>query len=74
MRMLELSCYQFSFVIYSSVYYIYHVIYYISSTYNWKFVSLDHLHLIPHPSSPALGNHKFGLFFYEFVCLYLKYS
>ena len=38
--------------------------------YNWKFVPFDHLYPIlpfPHPSS----NYKSGLFFSEYVCLFI---
>ena len=33
----------------SSVHYIYHVVHYIPSTYNWKFVPFDCLHVISPP-------------------------
>ena len=33
-------------------YYIYHVVHYIPSTYNWKFVHFEYLEPIPHPVTP----------------------
>ena len=32
--------------------YVYHVVPYIPSTYNWKFIPFDCLHLIPSPPNP----------------------
>ena len=57
---------------YSSVNYINHIIYHISSTYlsyNWKFVPFDHLH----SNFPSHCNHKSNLCFYE-VVYFLKYN
>ena len=60
----------------SRVKYIDHVVRYIPRTYlayNWKFVPFDSFIQFPLPA-PTSGNHKSDLFFYEFVCLFLKYS
>ena len=60
-----LSCISQSIVNYNC-----HVVCYTPSTYliyNWKSVSLDHLHPIPLPSSTTSGNHKSNLCFCEFV-------
>ena len=42
-----------------------------SSSYNWKFVTFDYLYLIPPPLPTASGNHKYDLFFYEFLCMFV---
>ena len=47
-----------------------HVVCYTPSIYliyNWKSVSLDHLHPIPLPSPTTSDNHKSNLFFCEFI-------
>ena len=54
----------------SSVNYSYHVVCYIPSiylSYNWKFVPFDCFPPIPTFSTPASGNHKSDLLFYEFL-------
>ena len=37
-------------------------------SYNWIFKLFDFFHPIPPHSTPASGNHKFCLFWYEFTC------
>ena len=62
---------QFSYITYSSVSYINHVVHYIPSAYlssNGRFVPCDHHHPVAPLPTPACGNHKSDLFFYEFVC------
>ena len=51
-----------SYIVYSSVNYIYHSVHYIPSTEIWKFVPFDHLHST---SPPRSGNHKFDTLFYK---------
>ena len=61
---------------FSSVNYIGHVVYYIPSTYLVT-GSLYHLTAFiqfPFPTPPASGKPKSDLFFYEFVCVFLKYN
>ena len=55
--------------------YIYHMVHCIPSayfSYNWKFIPFNHLHPIP-PPQPSSDNLESDLFFYEFVCFFLKY-
>lgn len=59
---------------YSIVNYSHHAFCYIIRTYlsyNWKFVPFDHLHpMPPTPHSPASGNHKSHLCFYEHIIIF----
>ena len=77
MRSLRNYSQWFSYLTYSSVNYIYHVVHYILSSYlsyGWKFVPFDCLHPVPSPSPSPYGDYKSDLFFYEFVCLFLNYN
>ena len=74
-ELLDFTSLQLSDMSYSNVNYISHVVYYIPSTFylmTWN-VSSAYLHSIPSPT-PTAGNHKSDLFFYEFICLFVKYS
>jgi len=56
---------------YSSINYICHYTlhsYYLS--YNWKFIPFDCFYTIPPSATLTSGSHKYGLFFYEFVCFW----
>ena len=61
--------------IYSSVNFIYQVVCYIPSTYlSGSLYPLTAFIQFLLPPRSATGNHKPGLFFCEFVCLFLKYN
>ena len=74
----DLLSQQLSFITYSNVNYIYHVVHYISSTYspyNWKFIHFDFLSPIPPPPNSASGNNKPTSFSVSWlVSLFLKYN
>ena len=70
MRTLRIYSQQLSYIAYSSVNYIHHVVHNSPSaylSYNWEFVPFDYFDPIPHPPPPASGNHKPDLFFCVFV-------
>ena len=49
------------------------IIHYIPITYlsyNWKFIPFDCFYTVPPPATLTSGSHKYGLFFYEFVCFW----
>ena len=70
----KLSGFILLYVTYSSVNYIYHAVYDIYGTYNWKISMYKKLCtfrcLHPIPPSPTSSDHKSDLFFYMFICLY----
>lgn len=71
MRTLRIYSSFYNFPVYhQSVNYSHHIAYHISSTYlccNWKFVQFEYFPLVSPPHTSASGNHKYDLFFYEFV-------
>ena len=81
---LDLLSQQLSYIMYSSVNYIYLVvsvqslsggyipISYLS--YYWKFVMFDHLHSMPLSPNPTSGDHKSDPFFYKLFLFFLQYD
>ena len=74
MRTLRIYSQQLACITYSSVHYIYRIVHYIPSTYLQLEVCTFWLLSSNSPSPypiPTSGNHKSGLFFYEFACLFV---